>query len=176
MNNVFSINVIVCALIFTTLSLNMFSHDIQNAQQDHQPAPENTNVISNFHTNNHGYNNPPVDTLVEPTHGSMKLFLVSLVLILGLAWINRRAIVGAMMKRSGAKRSRKAGEDGSFSTTSSMSGWGEGDRGGTCTQFWGSRYAEPVNKGQYVKLNVDAESQEEAGSGWDEDDADWDKW
>ena len=43
-------------------------------------------------------------------------------------------------------------------------------------RFFNLLQAEPVNKGQYVKLNIDAESQEEAGSGWDEDDADWDKW
>ena len=83
----------------------------------------NKNVISNFHSNNHGYSNQsPVETLVEPTHGSMKLFLVSLVLILGLAWINRRAIVGAMMKRSGAKRNRKGGANGGDGACSTVSG------------------------------------------------------
>ena len=35
---------------------------------------------------------------------------------------------------------------------------------------------EPANKGQYVKLNIQDDSQEDVGSGWDEDDADWEKW
>ena len=67
--------------------------------------------------NNQGFKRPAVDTLVSPSHGSMKLFLVSLVLILGLAWINRRAIVGAILKRSGAKRSRGRGYNSDGAST-----------------------------------------------------------
>ena len=35
---------------------------------------------------------------------------------------------------------------------------------------------EPANKGQYVQLNIQDDSQEEVGSGWDEEDGDWEKW
>lgn len=100
---------------------------------------------------------------------------------MGLAWINRRAIVGAILKRnSHAARRRRiySGSGQVNSTTSSQSGWGADDA--SCTQkFFGgyggnSSYSDS-NRGKYVPLNMSTQNNgdEEVGSGWDDEDGDW---
>lgn len=101
--------------------------------------------------------------------GNSNMVIVALVLILGLAWINRRAIVGMILKKN--NRTTRRGFD-SFSNASSQES--NSNQYQRCGMGMWSSFTQDDEKGNYVALNVEQNKRETKVDGWS--DGEWDDW